>query len=731
MTDTHSAVTCQASSSYHHGDGRRTKTRTEQERVESWQADLDATVQLVNTGKLTQAWKLVATIMRDIESFDSEFATFDYSNGTLMSTVQHGPMLEASRERISSICLKLIDLECALSFFVGGASHLSSWSQGRFLSLKIAQHQADDHLFAVKIKLYTEIQDILQTDVSQKDGLRKFLNTVREMNPPYPATELIKISLCTNENDPVGMQELRLISHLCLMILYCRIAVVSDFYAEEDSPAPCDGSSDIIRKLQLDSPQMKGKNSYRAKNHAHDVLRAFERLCELDPEGTARSWFRLCGALIAAIIVAVAELRGQMKDGKADKDQLPRVAACFEGLSRRNTSSPIFEGASEIFQKLGTKTEPSSKAGDPTADPSFAESQITSSIDVKSVCPPVAPPHESDSEVARSETLDKRKREKMVKSKALEIDAIVSLDTNENVDVNCEKPSIRDEHSIPESLVAPYILQTPHLNMNRSFVSTGNTFGDHSLLDGTAPNECRLYHVYSAINAYPPLSIWVHSPRVPYGDDWYWCTCRDCCFYSANMTTTDTIASTGQPYLEVQPDATGQPYPDMVPTDSFGDSSTMVTETHVQTPIQYTFDETATFQMSSDSLSLGQARALTLTPSSSVPPESPRESDAMLDLASRRHGPWNGEQTGVDQVQRHTLPGDGGFRYDNGTMWDPATLTQLGRLGHAYEYRYDRPESPGMGTPASNQCATLPDMWVYRNEQEWSSAESSFCDDGT
>lgn len=86
MTDVPSAAISHASSSNNDGDCRDTNAPTPQlssehitpqVKVRMWQAHLDATLQLVNAGKLMQAWNSVATLMREIESFDSEFTTSD------------------------------------------------------------------------------------------------------------------------------------------------------------------------------------------------------------------------------------------------------------------------------------------------------------------------------------------------------------------------------------------------------------------------------------------------------------------------------------------------------------------------------------------------------------------------------------------------------------------------------------------------------------------------------
>lgn len=84
MTDASTAKIAQAIPSTYDGDfeNRCTSTpkssteRTVQEKIGIWRAQLDAIMNLVNAGKLMQAWSFVTRIMREIEFCDGKTSSY-------------------------------------------------------------------------------------------------------------------------------------------------------------------------------------------------------------------------------------------------------------------------------------------------------------------------------------------------------------------------------------------------------------------------------------------------------------------------------------------------------------------------------------------------------------------------------------------------------------------------------------------------------------------------------
>lgn len=296
-----------------------------------------------------------ATIaMRGLETIDSEFPCLNTMNQMLTFAVEHGSTICEETDlqpRMTSQCLRLIELECMLSFLAGGGSQLPSWSQGRFLSSKIAQQKRHDLLFADKIDLHNEIQSVLQIDISHEEGLCKFLEFVGRLGCiEHPATDLEKVSITTTEKDSIGKHELKLLADLFLVMLYCRTAAVCAYYATGRPHAPIESLSSVIHRLNLVSSQQRNKECHLVVKHAVSMLDNFEVMCARDPKNTAGSYFRVYAVLIAAVVVTVAEVRCKSRDREKIETQLCRVRQCFENLKSQDGSCPLVERGSTIFQ---------------------------------------------------------------------------------------------------------------------------------------------------------------------------------------------------------------------------------------------------------------------------------------------------------------------------------------------------------------------------------------------
>lgn len=603
------------------------------------------------------------------------------------------------------ICLKLIDLEFALSFFVG-VNQLTSWTQNRYLSSRVEQQKMHDHSFAVKISLYGEIHKILGTDVSQREGVWQFLHIVSELDPPSPPTELIKVSLSTKDDGTAGMQELLLVSHLCLMVTSCRTAIISGHCAEKKLPALNAGSLGIVQRLGLCSYKKRCAYSRNVTVHACAVLQAFEELCKNDPEETARSWVRLCGALIAAIVVAVAELRRLKKDDTTNKDQLERVKACFEAMRALNEWSPISEKALEILQLAEPDITNQSGAEDAEVAKSLPNERKEGNT--------VPPSPTADIEVNNCETSHQRKRIKVAKPKALEYDVIVPFNGQDDSHVNSDRMSNGNGHIVLEQSSAPYSRDKSDIGMEVSFGSTASTMVDHSQFNSSYDDKHRHY-LHPSEPSHPPKGIYVHPPSLPPVDDWNWCLDIACpCQSYIQPLISNMSSSVEQVYSFSQFGMTDQVYTQMLPTTSFGSDITMVVDYTAQMEPPFTLDENSIYRTRSGDVMSIKAGALSLGTSgipSEISLQSSSDGGVIIDPTIIGYGLQNSNQDNANEVQDGPQQISGLFPYDNRTTWASSTLAEQGYLSHGFEHQFDRLQNPEMATPATNQYARLPGSW--------------------
>lgn len=652
-----------------------------------------------------------------------------------MCVVEHEPILQRSKElseSTTSICLKLVDLEFALSFFVG-VPQLTSWTQNRFLASRVKKQKTHDWSFAVKISLYSEIHEILKTDVSQEEGVWQFLHILSEMAHPSPPTELIRVSLITKDDDTADMQELLLVSHLCLMVTGCRTAIVSRHYAENELPALSAEHLGVVQRLDLCSSRKKCTDSGKVVMHACAVLRAFENLCTSDPEGTAKSWFRLCGALIAAIVVAIAELRRQSKNDVTNKNQLERVKAHFEALRILNESSPIFKKALEVLGQAELETVKHRNADDANLarspvvkrkrqtavpDPSCAGIQMPSPVDIRPSRRSVAPSPAAEAEIKRGERSHDRKRRKVARPKIVELGVIVPFDHQEDRDVvDTGSMSFANEHTASEQPMASYPIDRPDVCMTASFGSTTSTIiADYSHHNNAFGHEYR-HFVRSGEPNHPPHDIYVRIPYVPYGDGWRWCQHSTVCSFRegcGGSLSNDMGSSMEQAYIPDQFGMSHQAYTQTIPATSFGSSSTMALDNAAQMASPYALGEITTFSATTSHVASSQAGAMKMgTPG--IPPalssRSPIGSGMTIDPTTTGYGHGNLNQNNAGELQNRSLQSNGFFPDNNGTTWSPSTLRRPGHLSHGFEQQFDRLKSPGMATPAMEQYACLPGSW--------------------
>lgn len=281
---------------------------------------------------------------------------------TLTLAVQSGLIISDTEElqnQMQSMCLKLVEWDCILSFLIGISSHVPSWSEGRFLSARIKQHKLDNHSFASRLDLCHEIQGIYEIDIRRDEGLCKLLQRVIELQRPRddgePVNKILKIATSLVVEDSVEVQELHLIANVVLLMLYCRTASICAYYRGN---MPHSISERLLSLLEQGEIQPQSLRS-RIIKYAATALDSFGHLYQLDSESTTNSWIRLHSVLVAAVIVAIADLKtiGPRKD--LVKQQICHLQHCFEEMRCSSNCSPFIEkGIAILGQCLEDKALP-------------------------------------------------------------------------------------------------------------------------------------------------------------------------------------------------------------------------------------------------------------------------------------------------------------------------------------------------------------------------------------
>ena len=345
------------------------------------------------------------------------------------------PPTEAVLEQINAIWFQLHELESGLVFVVGPSS--GAWEKSQFRLSKLEYCRRKDAQTASKIELYSAMQRMLEIDTSNEEGIYRFLRFCRDIKASMPATPLEEMATCTTDNDPAEKQELRLISNLVFVAMYCRLGTISAHYSGDDCVVPPlnNGPSDIIHDMRMQLPREKNQNGDQANKHAGNALQAFKKLCEIDPDGTAKSWIRLHGALIAAILTAIWGLRGKAEKWDEVKPELIRIEKLFNELQPKNPTNPVFDHAIKILQdcdqKRGTVVSVSRRLSKPNLKRSNSTSSSDdSSIDYYDALPLTSPPERraqgrplkrTRGTINGTSSSTRRKRRKLLHSQTIDV----------------------------------------------------------------------------------------------------------------------------------------------------------------------------------------------------------------------------------------------------------------------------------------------------------------------
>lgn len=257
------------------------------------------------------------------------------------------------------IYVRLLELDCMLGFFLGEQSLFPFWKRLKYLSTRLEEIETEDSYYSTKLELFAALHKILQIDMSDDAGVTEFLQYFHKIRTAQPALQFERIATCTPDKEPTNAQELKLFSNLLFMMLYCRTASVAEYYGQQTSmqarnlqPADRDRPS-IVNDLRLTGFRSRSLECKQATKHAKFLLAAFERLCEVDSEATAACWFRLHGALIAAVIVGVAGIRERSVEHETGLVKtLPRIRKCFQSLRKLNPQCAVFEWAEAFFNEF-------------------------------------------------------------------------------------------------------------------------------------------------------------------------------------------------------------------------------------------------------------------------------------------------------------------------------------------------------------------------------------------
>ncbi|KAK5100626.1 hypothetical protein LTS08_005377 [Lithohypha guttulata] len=329
-----------------------------QSNVDVWKASLDELLQLVNSGHLRAAWEALPSLLAKIQGWEM------YAQNTLLRGFRPDAHLS---EQINLLCLELVDLDSTLGFFLGSQPRPSAWDKSTFLSRKIEFCKSQGNLVALKIEVLTTMQRILEVDTTDEAGVWEFLRFAHLFRQGEPVTPVERVATYKNGSETADREALKLRSNLILMVMNCRIASAAAFYSAQGRLVPPAGSgaSDIIHDMGLQTQSKRSSYTKLVNKHAKLALQAFDRLCDIDAEQSARSWFRLHGALIAVTTLGIGHLSDKnikskagdsYKKAKDATDNMEDVRAMLSRLRQRfldlrvlNPSSPIFDKAIAIL----------------------------------------------------------------------------------------------------------------------------------------------------------------------------------------------------------------------------------------------------------------------------------------------------------------------------------------------------------------------------------------------
>src|SRR5436305_1224566 len=117
------------------------------------------------------------------------------------------------------------------------------------------------------------------------------------------------MAICITDEESAEQQRLKLMANIVFTAVYCRTASICDHYSHQPVSIPNGSRADIIVELKFHTARAKTDECKNVIRHAQFALQAFERLCEIDSEGTAKCWFSLQGAITAIALLAVHGLR--------------------------------------------------------------------------------------------------------------------------------------------------------------------------------------------------------------------------------------------------------------------------------------------------------------------------------------------------------------------------------------------------------------------------------------
>lgn len=510
-------------------------------------------LQMINQARFVQAWHTVAATMRAIEAFDSESIMPDHNGHVLTYAVQYQsaskPLQDFSKET-TDICLQLIDLECFLSFFTGGASILSSWSQGRFLSSKIEQHRSDDPIFATKILLFDDIQKILQIDVSDEQGLRKFLRSVNELISASPASELVTMTKTVIETDSEKKHELKIVADLAFILVHCRKATICTHYLKGARPEGI-VVPPVLQGLGIDSAKQKDKEFSQIRNHASSILETFDHLCKVDPKGITTQPFILYGAAIAALLLAIYVLENKTIIASSFDRQLRGVKIHLESMQLRNAINPFIQPVisilqeclpiqpkSTVFSRPRTEHMQSRKPyrDDLTIGASFTEDDSTWARSESWGQTSLAETSQVDRSARDGEQASYVKRPSVATVGPRSQAVAPPVTRNDDVDGGRNVPD-NPAYSFTSSYEnVPSQYPETDIDINQSFTSTTSTLVAQSPLDDYPSSLPNFYHPVSSERIHPPLNTCGGPPEIPLGNNWSWCA--DTCWSTHQMNDT-------------------------------------------------------------------------------------------------------------------------------------------------------------------------------------------------
>lgn len=268
------------------------------------------------------------------------------------------------REKAQVMLRKLFDLDCTIGLFLGHKSILPLWIWFNTPNAALFWMHQENSRITKRIELLDTLQALARVDglreMGVAEGVQKYVRTCiadwQEKSKSRPSSLLPAASADLSEE----AHEQSFFLSLFLMMLHCRTANVEKCYTskrvrqEQLSNVTASDTNGTLRTKKIGA---KSIECQIAMKHAENALQAFHKLCEIDRQATANSWFRLHGALTAASMIGIGMVQKMKVPHEASLGQnLPTIRKWFTDLKELNPGCIVFHQAEVFFDEVFRST---------------------------------------------------------------------------------------------------------------------------------------------------------------------------------------------------------------------------------------------------------------------------------------------------------------------------------------------------------------------------------------